>query len=91
MKTLKLWIARDRHKELKIFTKKPVYSKDDFFFCVGAGDNNNLTLPSSCFPEITFENSPQQVELISSEEYKRLKDIEEDWIKHIGYGPNAYD
>lgn len=55
---MKLWIARNRNGNLHLFTDKPEIITNGYYF--GANDcimNNNL------FPEVTFENSPQEVEL----------------------------
>ncbi len=57
---MKLWIARDKDNELRIFTSKPYqrygifrteYNNDDFIF-----------IDSEKFPEVTFENSPMEIE-----------------------------
>ena len=55
---MKMWIARSRRGSLSLFTKKPF--KDHFGRWFGEGD-------SVCkfdFPEVTFENSPMEVELV---------------------------
>lgn len=55
---MKLWIARNKSGALVLWFNKPVkqgegyYSNDGFF-----------VLDSAQFPEVTFENSPQEVEL----------------------------
>ena len=65
---MKLWIARDENNELWIFDKKPILVPKDenynygFFDLSKDGEWNNK-LNSSLFPEVTFENSPKQVEL----------------------------
>lgn len=65
---MKLWIARDENGELWIFDKKPIlvpkdesYSYGFFDLCKDGEWNNKLN--ASLFPEVTFENSPQEVEL----------------------------
>ena len=58
---MKMWIARDKQGMLAIFEDKPTYSHKngdiwltaDFPFYI---DKNN-------FPEVTFENSPMEVEI----------------------------
>ena len=55
-----MWIARDKSGHLQMFNRKP--HKDEGAFWVG-GASNALLLPKYLFPEITFENSPKQVEL----------------------------
>lgn len=56
---MKLWITRNKYDGmLKLWFNKPVkqnfqfYSNDGFFI-----------LDENLFPEVTFENSPQQVEI----------------------------
>ena len=60
---MKLWIARDENGEIYLHTKKPslfhkiegmklVWNSDDWFW-----------LDKNLFPEVTFENSPMEVEL----------------------------
>lgn len=56
---MKLWIARDKDGELKLFSQLPNKYEDRF----------SQIIPLYCsidrneFPEITWENSPQQIEL----------------------------
>lgn len=56
-----LWIARDKDGYLYIYDKKPLRKKD--YFDADAYSRFNTLLLSSHFPEVTFENSPQKVEL----------------------------
>lgn len=55
---MKLWVARNKSGTLVLWFNKPVkqgegwYNNDGFFI-----------LDSTQFPEITFENSPQMVEI----------------------------
>ena len=55
---MKLWIARDRNGDVYIHREKPirlvngVFCSDDWWI-----------LERSDFPEVTFENSPHEVEL----------------------------
>lgn len=57
---MKFWIARD-HTGLWAFTEDPEKRDDEFIaatiYC------RVYQLDSELFPEITFENSPQEVEL----------------------------
>lgn len=61
---MKMWIARDKNGELYLHTITPFKMKDwlgmDYWCnkkacCLRLSDKN--------FPEVTFENSPQEVEL----------------------------
>ena len=63
---MKLWIARQRDNSLYLFTHKPT------LFCgrwCRNGVNQYYTkfwenkVKCDLFPEVTFENSPQEVEL----------------------------
>ena len=66
---MKMWICRDKVGMAKGFTpqlamceNKPFLQsdiKEGIFFCEGF----YVTLPSHYFPEVTFENSPMEVEL----------------------------
>lgn len=63
---MKLWIARDRDGSLWVYESKPILdSKKEYFIIIEENFGNSLstTLPEKWFPEITFENSPRQVEL----------------------------
>ena len=55
-----MWIAREKSGHLQMFNRKP--HKGEGAFWVG-GIHNTLFLPKSLFPEITFENSPREVEI----------------------------
>lgn len=69
---MKCWIARDENEQLHLFSSKPEKIRTHF------GDHyaDKWEIDEKCFPEVTFENSPQEVEIILSDEYKRLKEIE---------------
>lgn len=63
----KLWIARNKSGTLVLWFKKPVkegdgwYNNDGFFILDSVQDPTfGEVIP---FPEVTFENSPQEVEL----------------------------
>jgi hypothetical protein len=66
---MKMWIARDKVNTIKGFTpqlalyeNKPFESniQKDMFFCSGF----YVVIPPHYFPEVTFENSPMEVELV---------------------------
>lgn len=58
---MKLWIARDKEGPLWLFENKPIFneSSNEFFCKYG---EINIQLDSQLLPEVTFENSPQQIE-----------------------------
>lgn len=61
MKT-KLWIARDKNGALYLYSRKPI--KDIRIFVSADDDNGNiLRIDKNSHPEITWENSPQQIEI----------------------------
>ena len=58
---MKFWIARNKNNTLVIFQSKPFLNdnqewdehlKEDYMY-----------IPEYLFPEVTFENSPQEIEL----------------------------
>jgi hypothetical protein len=60
---MKLWIARDKEGYLTLFENKPYYNDiggfwDDVFEMPIAD-----YLKSTLLPEVTFENSPQEIEI----------------------------
>lgn len=63
---MKLWIARDKDGSLWLYDDEPVLRSENSW---GVKPKpNSKTKPAKSlyswhFPEITFENSPQQVEL----------------------------
>ena len=60
--SMKMWIARNQDGSLALFRKK----KPKLFFEEGVGQywvGSSLWLDSNDYPEVTFENSPQEVEL----------------------------
>ena len=61
MKLLKLWVARDKQGWLQLYLGKPCFKLK---YLVEDWDGTFMGyLPKENFPEVTFENSPQQVEL----------------------------
>ena len=63
---MKLWIARDKGtNELWCYTDKPVLNTDSGMYSADFSLERTTCyeFPSEFFPEVTFENSPQEVEL----------------------------
>ena len=59
---MELWIARDKSDDsLWCYDKKP-FAVGMNFAC-DSGTNMMFKIPRVIFPEVTFENSPQRVEL----------------------------
>lgn len=59
METLKLWIARDKFGGLYLHSKEPQRVEDHGYF----RSINAMKLPILKYPEVTWENSPQEVEI----------------------------
>lgn len=59
---MKLWIARDKDMTLTLFQGKPQLSKYDPIW-QELYNEDSMTIDPFLFPEITFENSPQMVEV----------------------------
>lgn len=57
---MKLYIARDLDGELFLYDKKPVKGRRRFNVKMFS---HTYRISSSNFPEVTFENSPQLVEV----------------------------
>ena len=61
------YIARDKDGLLWLFGSKPVKHETDGIFLVNRNENGEwpeeYELEKEMFPEVTFENSPQKVEL----------------------------
>ena len=59
---MKLWIARDMDDTLWLSEGEPYLKeeKGEWHFRIG----NYMILSKEQFPEVTFENSPQEVELV---------------------------
>ena len=63
----KLWVARNKSGTLTLWFNKPVkqgegwYNNDGFFILDSVQSPTFGEVP--LFPEVTFENSPQEVEL----------------------------
>ena len=72
---MKLWIARWENGKLTAFYREPFKNADGFYIrsrydsdeSISWYSHNTggeyLNLNSDLFPEVTFENSPQQVEI----------------------------
>lgn len=57
---MKLWIARDKNGDISLYYEKPSLDKfGDFWGDAPFG----MRLSNDSFPEVTFENSPKEIEL----------------------------
>ncbi len=58
---MKMWIAKQKTGTLSLFQDKPYLDTVGLWF----NDNSaSYKIPAAKFPEVTFENSPQEVELV---------------------------
>lgn len=54
------WISRDKIGLLSLHTKKPIKSLNSNIFI---SDGVSIILPKDRYPEVTWENSPQEYKL----------------------------
>ena len=69
--SLKLWIARDKDGNLFLYGAEPIlnkYFKDRFEIYGSVGNGAIKYLDKKLYPSVTWENSPQLVELKLIEE-----------------------
>ena len=59
---MKLWIARD-WDGLTLFQSESEPQLTDDYLWYDNGDGDFMRLSEDLFPEVTFENSPQQIEI----------------------------
>lgn len=55
---MKLWIARNKDGTLALHESEPYCPYDTWYNC-----NQEMYLDKNLFPEVTIENSPQEVEI----------------------------
>lgn len=58
---MKFWIARDKNGMIHLYENEPklIYNNANYF---DDANGDIYDLPIGLFPEVTFENSPQEVE-----------------------------
>ena len=66
---MKMWICRDECGLLSLHIKKP---KKFYEECIGyTWAGHSMALPMNLYPEVTFENSPMEIELKLNEKGKQ--------------------
>lgn len=61
---MKLWIAREKDNTLWLYNTKPIKKESlGVFMCTISENGYWSALDDKLFPGVTFENSPQEVEL----------------------------
>ena len=58
---MKFWIARNTDNTLVLFQRKPILGVD--FIWEDTSNEDCMYIEEDLFHEVTFENSPQQVEI----------------------------
>ena len=58
---MEFWIARNKNGALALYTEEPILYYNEYY--EGPYKSQSIDLDENLFPEVTFENSPQQVEL----------------------------
>lgn len=59
---MKMWIARNMDNTLVVFQSKPILKNE--LTWVEILNEDYMFIPEYLYPEVTFDNSPQEVELI---------------------------
>lgn len=60
----KLWIARDKNGELYLYNDEPFLGNSGTLYFPSSGNiTDYMEIDKNSHPEITFENSPQQIEI----------------------------
>lgn len=63
---MKFWIARDRDNSIALFKTRPINHADMCWVPREDVDcGNYINLPESEFPEVTFDNSPKEINVDS--------------------------
>jgi hypothetical protein len=63
---MKMYIARDKNGSLHLYSNKPypiVWDTLDEEFLYWDNEGTSMKIDDNNFPEVTFENSPKEVEL----------------------------
>lgn len=58
-----LWIARDKDGWLYMYEHKPIKARESFYYDEESVDGYVCKFQEDFLPEITWENSPMEVEL----------------------------
>lgn len=79
---MKLWIARDFDGVLNLYVTKPsLDSIDNMYYVESDMEDDYLNIDKELFPEVTFENSPQEVEIKLVENLKMTQNKHGENIK----------
>lgn len=75
---MKLWIARDKSGLLYLHDKKPILDSEHWL-----SNSSWSNIDFEYFPEVTFENSPQEVEIELVKDSKNKIKISEKILSYI--------
>lgn len=65
MYNFKLWIARDKDGTLTAFSERPILKDNEYWVAPYIGTREmDIADSEYYYSELTFENSPQQLELV---------------------------
>jgi hypothetical protein len=59
---MKIWVARDKYGYLTLHEEVP-FNNSGMWFSDNGTTKPYLRISKDCFPEVTYDNSPQEVEL----------------------------
>lgn len=61
---MKLWIARDKDtNELWLYRHRPILDVGMYTADFSSANSSSFEIPTEWFPEVTFENSPMEIEM----------------------------
>ena len=60
---MKMWISRDGNGDLHLHNAKPELLEDCEYWTSFFNNGEDYKIDHKLFPSVTFENSPQQVEI----------------------------
>ena len=84
---MKLWIAREGDGYLWLFSQKPTRHGLEWFLFPNR--HGGVKMDSISFPSVTFENSPQQVELkLCNTDFDRILEENKDVLKRMKESDN---
>ena len=60
-----MWLARDEDRTLYLYSSKPIKHEDMNFWDLDEEDGDGCVnqIDSRLFPEVTYENSPQEIKI----------------------------
>lgn len=87
------WVARNQNGDLSMFSKKPEKIQGwhhEYYWSTREEGESSMWLDNDLFPEVTFENSPQEVNLEAPNGSKSTISKKEREELFLGAVRNAY-